>query len=458
MRTISPPVSPNITAPYYHGSVTESGAVYVRGGAAGESRPAAHDPGALRADGGSVAVEAVTLIGPTAEGPFAPLAVALEREDTLRARFAAALPVPSLRAWSRLRVPLLVAAAVPVLVLLELDRELAGKDLLRTGRLVVDLVLALGLLLELARRVPRMPAVAGAALLAIGTRWCLIVARGCGKGIGLLVWASAGLALAAGVVVLARAPTRERVALELLDRLGISPAAAAAARREEPPGRARFLASLAVAAGLPLLLMVLRRAGAEIAVQGGAALAYAIVAPLALERFTPAGASASPPAPSPTRIDLRRTLLAVVAGLTVTAALVHGAHQFFETGTELARCTSKLDAESRRVLALEAAELARRLDAARASILLAAITAAAMPFVEERIFRGVLMDVLTRRYGRTYGLFASAAAFAVAHVGVYEVALYQTVLLGLAFGVAYAEGGVLAAFVVHALWNLLALA
>jgi membrane protease YdiL (CAAX protease family) len=37
-------------------------------------------------------------------------------------------------------------------------------------------------------------------------------------------------------------------------------------------------------------------------------------------------------------------------------------------------------------------------------------------------------------------------------------ALYQTVLLGLGFGVAYLEGGLLAAFVAHAAWNLLQLA
>ena len=31
----------------------------------------------------------------------------------------------------------------------------------------------------------------------------------------------------------------------------------------------------------------------------------------------------------------------------------------------------------------------------------------------------LLMNVLVRRFGFTYGLFASAAAFGVAHVGVY---------------------------------------
>jgi membrane protease YdiL (CAAX protease family) len=47
--------------------------------------------------------------------------------------------------------------------------------------------------------------------------------------------------------------------------------------------------------------------------------------------------------------------------------------------------------------------------------------------------------------------------FGIAHVGIYQLALYQTVLLGVAFGIAYAEGGLLAAFTVHAAWNLLRL-
>ena len=68
------------------------------------------------------------------------------------------------------------------------------------------------------------------------------------------------------------------------------------------------------------------------------------------------------------------------------------------------------------------------------------------------------MDVLVRRYGLTLGLFVSAAVFGFAHAGVYEIALYQTVLLGLGFGIAYAEGGLIAAFAVHAVWNLLNLA
>jgi membrane protease YdiL (CAAX protease family) len=155
------------------------------------------------------------------------------------------------------------------------------------------------------------------------------------------------------------------------------------------------------------------------------------------------------------RDDVVRTIFAIALGLVLTASLLHGTHQFFDAGGELARCTGRLDEATRRLLAAESAELARRIASVRASTALVLMTTAVMPLAEERIYRGLLMNVLVRKYGFTYGLFASAAAFGVAHVGVYELALYQTVLLGIGFGLAYAEGGLIAAFVVHAVWNLL---
>jgi len=85
------------------------------------------------------------------------------------------------------------------------------------------------------------------------------------------------------------------------------------------------------------------------------------------------------------------------------------------------------------------------------------MTSAIFPFAEERVYRGLLQDVLVRKYGRAYGVFAASLAFGVAHLGVYQIALYQTVLLGIGFGIAYVEGGLIAAFIVHATWNLLQL-
>jgi membrane protease YdiL (CAAX protease family) len=133
---------------------------------------------------------------------------------------------------------------------------------------------------------------------------------------------------------------------------------------------------------------------------------------------------------------------------------MNGSHHFFDAGAELARCTGRLDDEARRMLAREAEEIARGVDGVRASASAILMAVGIAPLVEERIYRGLLMNALVRKYGASYGLFASAVVFGVAHVGVYQLALYQTVLLGVAFGFAYAEGGVLAAFTVHAAWNL----
>ena len=237
-----------------------------------------------------------------------------------------------------------------------------------------------------------------------------------------------------------------------MGKLGIarSEANAVKAQRAGEVASPLVVAAVGAAAGLPLLLWILRSGGAGVWIQATAFVAYAVVVPAVLLR--------GDRAPSAALRRARRDacdLFAIALGLVLTASLLHGTHQFFDAGGELARCTGRLDEATRRLLAAEASELARRVASVRASTALVLMTTAVMPLAEERIYRGLLMNVLVRKYGFTYGLFASAAAFGVAHVGVYELALYQTVLLGIGFGLAYAEGGLVAAFVVHAVWNLL---
>jgi len=430
--------------------------VYVRND--GDSAVQGCAPNELLADGGTVAARADTLISRTAEGPFAPLAVALERDDALRDDVATAITVPSLAAWSRTRLVVLALAVVPLLMLVELDRELAGKGLLGTGRLLADVLVAAYVVFELTRRTPRMPAVAGAAMLSVAMRWFLVTTRLCGKGVHPAVWAAAGLSVLAAVAILARAPSRARVALELMGKLGISrsDANAVKARRATDVPGALVMAAVAAAAGLPLVLWLLRRGGTSVWMQATAFVAYAVIVPAVVLRGDAGAKRAAKEARGVlVRADVLRALFAIALGLVLTASLLHGTHQFFDAGGELARCTGRLDEATRRLLAAEASELARRVASIRASTALVLMTTAVMPLAEERIYRGLLMNVLVRKYGFTYGLFASAAAFGVAHVGIYELALYQTVLLGIGFGLAYAEGGLVAAFVVHAVWNLL---
>ena len=415
------------------------------------------EPGELVTEGGSVAVRAETLISRVAEGPFEPVAVALEGDDALRDEIATHVPGASLTAWRRLRFVVLALAAMPLVMMLELDRELVGKELLGTGRLLVDLLLAAYVVFELTRRTPRVPAVAGAALLAVSTRWFLVAIRLCGRNVHPAVWAGAVISAGAGLVILARAPSRARVALEMMGKLGISRSEANAVKvmRTPQPTGVVVGAAVAAAAGLPLLLLVLRKGGVGSWPQAAAFVAYGLLIPLVVRRIE---GTAAPRDEREPRVRVVKTLLATALGLALTTALLHGTHQFFDAGGELARCTGRLDEATRRLLAAEAAELARRVASVRASTMLALMTTAVVPLAEERIYRGVLMNVLVRRYGMTYGLFASAAAFGLAHVGVYELALYQTVLLGIGFGVAYAEGGIIGAFVVHATWNLLNIA
>ncbi|HEY8073958.1 MAG TPA: CPBP family intramembrane glutamic endopeptidase [Labilithrix sp.] len=405
------------------------------------------EPGELVAEGGAVKITAETPIALGADGPFESAAIAIERDGALRDAIADAIPTPSTTAWRRLRWPVLAAAAIPLLMLLELDRELASR-----GRIAVDAAIALYVAWELTRRTPRLPGVAAACSAAAAVRFALYASKLCGKNVSVLVWAGMLLSGAAAATIAARAPSRARVCLELLAKLGISRSEAFAARL--PPiasGRA-VAAAVASAIALPVVVALVRRNGVGLEGQCVVLVSYAVLVPIAVRRVT------AEAAPVSTALDPRRTLLAIGAGFALAAAFATGAHAFFDTGAELARCTGHLDAEAKRALAAEADEIARSLAAARGSSTMLALTLAVVPLVEERIYRDVLMNTLVRKYGAAYGLFASAIVFGVAHAGVYHVALYQPVLLGLAFGVAYAEGGLLAAFTVHAAWNLALLA
>ena len=407
----------------------------------------------LVAEGGSVRVDVGTPIALREEGPFEPLAVAIEN-GAVRDELASGIPIPSLRGYDRrLRFGLLAATVAPMAMLLELDRELVMAQHTTVSRSVINLVLVAFVVFELSRRTPRMPGICAVALVAIGLRWALVAARLCGAGVHPLVYAAAALSISAALVLLARAPSRARVALELFGKLGISRSEHfAATQSSEPPG-ALVAASVACAAGLPALLHVARSLDVGLFGQAAVFIAFATIAPVIARRTTDPGAAPT----TQTRIAPVRILIGVAAGLTLTAAAVTAGRLFFDVGAEIARCVERLDAEAKIARAAESAELARAIAKVRASAPLMLMTSAIFPFAEERVYRGLLQDVLVRKYGRAYGVFAASLAFGVAHLGVYQVALYQTVLLGIGFGIAYVEGGLIAAFIVHATWNLLQL-
>jgi hypothetical protein len=65
----------------------------------------------------------------------------------------------------------------------------------------------------------------------------------------------------------------------------------------------------------------------------------------------------------------------------------------------------------------------------------------------------LLQRVLTRRHGERLGLVYASVVFGAAHLVVYRVAAYQAALLGLGFGAAFSEGGLVASVLAHAVWN-----
>jgi membrane protease YdiL (CAAX protease family) len=414
-----------------------------------------HAPGDLLAEGGSVRMTAATPIALRAEGPFEPLASAIETTSALRDELAAQIPIPSLRGYKRIRLGLLAACTPPMAMLIELDRELVTHQHTGVGRVLIDLVLIAFVIFELSRRTPRLPSVCAMALVAVGLRWGLVAARLCGSGVHPLVYGAAGLCFVAAGVLLVRVPSRSRVALELAGKLGITRSDLFAATQSREPPTALVAAAIASAAGLPAILHLARMAGAGMAIQALVFVGFAAIAPVVARRTIEpdAGTRSS----EPKRIAPVRIVLGFTAGLALSAAAVTAGRLVFEAGTEIARCVERLDTEAKMARAAEAAELARAIAKVRAETALVIMTTAIFPFAEERIYRGLLQDVLTRKYGRSYGVFAASIAFGLVHIGIYHVALYQTVLLGIGFGIAYLEGGLLAAFLVHATWNLLQL-
>ena len=382
-------------------------------------------------------------------GPFEPLAHGIERNGPLRDALARALPIRSLRGYGRLRLVLLATILLPTALLLELDRELVGARRVSASHGAIDLILVAFVAAELARPAPRARGTCAFALVAIALRWTLVASRLCGRGVDPVVFAGAGLAALAAVLWLTRVPSRSRIALEIASELGIGRSELFRATTPPDPPAALLAAAVGCAAALPALLHSARMLGLGLGPQALASIAFATVAPYLARRATDKAAPKMPPA-SPARV-----LAGVVAGIALAAAAVTAGRLFFDVGTEVARCVQRLDAEARLMHAAEVAELTSAAFKVRASLPLFIVSTLVLPFAEERIFRGLLLDTLARKYGRPYGLLASSLAFGVAHLGIYHVALYQTVLLGMGFGVAYLEGGLLAAYVVHATWNLL---
>ncbi len=381
-------------------------------------------------------------------GPFRRLVGALRQDGYIRDELARGIAIPSLRHHGRVRLGLAVATLAPALGILELDRRRLVHEPGGISHLAIDLLLVAFAGFELSRPTPRAPGIAALALIALALRGAYAAASVCGRGVHVVVYAAAAIAIGAALMLLARVPSPERVALELGSKLGIDRSTLLAEDRTPAPPSALATAAVLCTAALATSLVVLRTRGAGPMLQTLVLVAFAGLASWLARRAPPRGS----------RAPLgRRVVPAIFTGLAVTVAAVTAMQLFLDTGTEIARCARRLDAHTLSAAAKASTELARALPAVRAAPELFVLTALVVPLAEERIYRGLLLDVLVRRHGRGPALLATSLAFGLGHVVIYPVPLHETVILGLGVGLAYLEGGLVAASVVHAAWNLVQL-
>jgi membrane protease YdiL (CAAX protease family) len=392
---------------------------------------------------------ATTRVGLSPSGPFLAIADALEASHALRELFVAALQPRCAKTYRRVRFTLMLTL-VPLALLVELDRELWIVGSRGAGVRALVEVVVLGIVAaDFAGRAPRHPKTTVAVLLASATRYAMLVAKPCGAAAPAF-WLSGIVALGGAVAVLALAPGPARVVKETLGLLAIPEADVRATRVRAPPSLAYVASAFGVAAGLPIVLALAMWADVALILRAAVFVAYAGLVPTAVERFFE-------PHPRRATLDLARVPAAVALGFALTLGVTDVARHSMDAATYAQRCVDPARYESsmtKRFLDAQNREVSRTQPEQGSPWALLMLNVLVAPLAEERVYRSLLQRVLVARIGKPAGLVGAAATFGLAHLGVYRVATYQTMLLGAAFGVAYGEGGLLAAAAVHALWNL----
>ena len=371
-----------------------------------------------------------------ASGPFVALAAA-PGTPGLRERLARGLDVASVRRWRRAR-PWLLIGLFPVLALADLERELIALGTTGVGgRLFGDLVLAAFLVVEIARPIPRHPRTWALASLAIAARYGYMIAALCGSALPLF-WLGVALSTAAAAFATLTMPTPGVLEREVRDALKV------AAATDEPPREKPWVAPAVIAAlAFPALLWGARALGGGLVVQSLVFIGVGSALPFVAKRT-----------PRPKRSWLEQ-IDGAAFGLAAAVAYVRVAHYAILAVTEVMRCRSPAlyEAVARRFLDAQAAEVARRAGSARTVLFATIMAVAVVPIVEERLYRSTLQRVLRDRTTTKKAIGASAALFALAHLGVYRAALHQAFFLGIAFGVTYEEAGLAAVIAAHAMYN-----
>lgn len=388
-------------------------------------------------DGAGVRVDAMTLVAREKRGPYVPLLVALRSDVALRSAFARALGVASLKRARPLRTWML-AGLVPLLVVCELERELWSKGAAVGPRLFADAFLFVALAVELLRPVPARPRVVAAVFFAIGARYVYMILAAHGHGLSPVIWVAPAISIGAGALSFAL-PTRDALVDEIAERLRIEVPISRPEADDRLSGRA-----VMAAVGLPLALYVARLAGLSLWSQAGVFLVVGAIASYVVGDVRSAFGR-----------GLRVTAESTAYGLVRTLGFAGLVHYVAEAGGEIWKMVSpaSFSRTAGWFFEAEAAESSRQVEAVKSRLAFVAMTALFGPIIEELVYRSGLQRALVPRFGPRAALVLSSVVFAGAHFGVYRAAMVQTVILGIAFGLAWAEGGILVAILVHAIWN-----
>lgn len=241
--------------------------------------------------------------------------------------------------------------------------------------------------------------------------------------------------------------------------------------RRRAPDVPRVAAASLVALGLRMAAQTLRTCGAGATVFDGVAivlpltagLAFLFLAPTRARVILEVGGRLGLGRPELTRASTAplassARARAALVGVALSIALTSGSAAFARAGAGLARCVARLDLETAERLAREDVAALASVARVRGDLALALATVLAFPVASEVVFRACLQGPLKARYGRGTALLVASVASGVAQVVLLGGALPEACLLGLALGVTFYEGGLLAAVAAHVLFRLLSLA
>ncbi|MEO8877206.1 MAG: CPBP family intramembrane glutamic endopeptidase, partial [Polyangiaceae bacterium] len=259
-----------------------------------------------------------------------------------------------------------------------------------------------------------------------------------------LILAAPFIGLAAAIATTVVSPNRDRIERDILEALALTPES----QEKPPPKSGAIWGALAIAIFLPLALLVSGRAFGL----WGQAIAMMLWGLLLPQRAVP-DVDRLAPQRSP-YFSWSNVFSATIVGVALTAALSGGAHYGVDAVAHAVQCThTAASSGAAHLLARESAEVSRNVNEAQHDLSFFLMTAFLAPLIEERVYRGALQRILGQRFGSSRAIGMAASVFGFAHLGVYRVAIYQTLLLGVAFGVAFEEGGLIASILTHVIWN-----